>query len=167
MTFRGIAPGDRAQTPPYTDAEMAEADSLERLSEAFDRAITKSVEQFAKAAMLAKTFREECAKAAGTMIEHSKEGGFFLVTATPHRATGELTLYPAEKGGEEHASLELHGLSRGQTLRVLAALKEEPCGCGAPGTPLHSCPFQEEVHNDSKPCCNCCDRCEQQCSDDI
>jgi hypothetical protein len=57
------------------------------------------------------------------MLEHPKEGGFFLVTKAPHCATGELTLYPAEKGGEEHASLELHGLSRGQTLLVLYALR--------------------------------------------
>lgn len=69
------------------------------------------------------TFQEECARAAGNMLEHPKEGGFFLVTNEPHRATGELTLYPAAKGGEEHASLELHGLSRGQTLAVLRVLQ--------------------------------------------
>lgn len=70
------------------------------------------------------TFREEAVRAAGAMLEHPKEGGFFLVVREPAMPTGEgeVTLYPATKGGEEHASLELHGLSREQTVRVLRVL---------------------------------------------
>jgi hypothetical protein len=70
------------------------------------------------------TFREEAVRAAGAMLEHPKEGGFFVVVRDPgiHTGEGEVTLYPAAKGGDEHASFELHGLSREQTVRVLRVL---------------------------------------------
>lgn len=70
------------------------------------------------------TFREEAVRAAGTMLEHPHETGFYLVVRDPgmHPGEGNATLYPAAKGGEEHASLELHGLSREQTVRVLRVL---------------------------------------------
>lgn len=31
----------------------------------------------------------------------------------------------------------------------------------------HVCPFQYDVHNDREFKCTCCERCEQQCADDI
>lgn len=34
-------------------------------------------------------------------------------------------------------------------------------------TELHVCPFQEDVNNDSTPCCNCCAYQQHQCAMDI
>ena len=31
----------------------------------------------------------------------------------------------------------------------------------------HTCPFAEEIHNDSQTLCNCCEFCMQSCADDI
>ena len=33
--------------------------------------------------------------------------------------------------------------------------------------PLHTCPFLEEIDNNHKTLCNCCERCETQCYWDI
>lgn len=32
---------------------------------------------------------------------------------------------------------------------------------------LHPCPFQEDVNNDPRDCCNCCEDCQYQCAMDI
>lgn len=70
------------------------------------------------------TFREEAFRAALGMVEHPAETGFFLRVQAPGLppGEGELTLFHAAKGADEHASLELHGLSREQTVRVLRVL---------------------------------------------
>lgn len=36
-----------------------------------------------------------------------------------------------------------------------------------PAEKLHTCPFQEDVNNDFKSLCNCCEKCEQECCWDI
>lgn len=41
------------------------------------------------------------------------------------------------------------------------------CRCGRRGKESHTCPYGEDIHNDSKTMCNCCDRCRDECSDDI
>lgn len=72
------------------------------------------------------TFREEAVRAAGAMLEHPTEGGFHFVArevAPEGRpAEGGIALYPETAQEYEHASLELHGLSREQTVRVLRVL---------------------------------------------
>ena len=35
------------------------------------------------------------------------------------------------------------------------------------GLPLHTCPYNEEVHNDIGFQCNCCHNCTTQCASDI
>jgi hypothetical protein len=32
---------------------------------------------------------------------------------------------------------------------------------------LHTCPFQEEINDDSESLCNCCGDCERECADDV
>lgn len=32
---------------------------------------------------------------------------------------------------------------------------------------LHSCPFSEEIHDNSTTLCNCCDDCTHECAMDI
>ena len=70
------------------------------------------------------SFQEDCALAAGKMLSDPHETGFTVNLPDPGMFPGEgmLTLFSAQKGGEEHASLELHGLSREQTVRVLRVL---------------------------------------------
>lgn len=44
--------------------------------------------------------------------------------------------------------------------------KCQSCGiCDA--TPLHTCPYQEDVYDDSEFKCNCCNECAHQCAMDI
>lgn len=43
----------------------------------------------------------------------------------------------------------------------------EKCRCGAEGKELHTCPYNEDINDDSETKCNCCDDCMQQCCDDI
>jgi len=44
----------------------------------------------------------------------------------------------------------------------------EKCqNCNGVAEPLHPCPFKDEVDNDDKTLCNCCQKCTQQCEDDI
>ena len=41
-------------------------------------------------------------------------------------------------------------------------------GCGKPGEDEdHTCPYNEDVNNDSASTCNCCDDCAYQCAMDI
>ncbi len=40
--------------------------------------------------------------------------------------------------------------------------------CEGKGTDeLHTCPFREDINNDSETLCNCCEACTQECSDEI
>ncbi len=42
------------------------------------------------------------------------------------------------------------------------------CKCGKhPVQPLHTCPYQAEINDDSESLCDCCDDCEGNCADDI
>lgn len=43
----------------------------------------------------------------------------------------------------------------------------ELCGCGNPAEPLHSCPFKEEINDDSETLCNCCNDCRHECAMDV
>lgn len=46
-------------------------------------------------------------------------------------------------------------------------VRSRPC-CTATSLPFHSCPYQEDVHNNPDPeYCNCCPECEEQCRQDI
>lgn len=40
--------------------------------------------------------------------------------------------------------------------------EEIKCGCGADSPGLHTCPFAEEIWNDTDECA-CCDECTYQC----
>ena len=44
--------------------------------------------------------------------------------------------------------------------------EKEGCTCSN-GYDDHTCPFSEEIHNDSDSLCNCCPECEYQCGQDI
>ena len=46
-------------------------------------------------------------------------------------------------------------------------LFKNTCNCGEQGEDLHSCPYQSDVNSDPTSMCNCCDKCTQQCTDDI
>lgn len=35
------------------------------------------------------------------------------------------------------------------------------------GQGLHSCPYKEEINNNSMTLCNCCEDCERECCQDI
>lgn len=37
----------------------------------------------------------------------------------------------------------------------------------SPGLPLHECPYQADVHNDSTFQCNCCENCTHECAMDV
>jgi hypothetical protein len=39
--------------------------------------------------------------------------------------------------------------------------------CRNEATEEHTCPFLEEIHNNSATLCNCCDRCRHECAMDI
>jgi len=41
------------------------------------------------------------------------------------------------------------------------------CKCGAEPNETHKCPYAQDVNNDDKSECNCCDECTQNCRDDI
>lgn len=40
-------------------------------------------------------------------------------------------------------------------------------GCGHEQTEPHTCPYAEDVNNDSETLCTCCDACAQECAYDI
>ena len=39
--------------------------------------------------------------------------------------------------------------------------------CGNASEEEHTCPFREDIHNDSETLCNCCDDCSYECARDI
>lgn len=41
------------------------------------------------------------------------------------------------------------------------------CKCGNVGQELHTCPFKTEILDDYTSLCNCCDKCEEECSYEI
>ena len=41
------------------------------------------------------------------------------------------------------------------------------CKCGEEGQELHTCPYAEDVDNNSELLCNCCEKCIEICLDDI
>lgn len=44
----------------------------------------------------------------------------------------------------------------------------EKCGnCDNEAQPLHTCPYNEDIHGDSETLCDCCSECEHQCAMDI
>jgi hypothetical protein len=43
---------------------------------------------------------------------------------------------------------------------------EQICDCGNASS-LHTCPFAEEINNDSESLCNCCNDCTHECAQDI
>jgi hypothetical protein len=40
-------------------------------------------------------------------------------------------------------------------------------GCTNPEEADHTCPFSEEINNDSESLCNCCSDCRRECAEDI
>ena len=46
-------------------------------------------------------------------------------------------------------------------------VKCRSCGLMAGTDELHSCPFAEEIHDNSDESCNCCSACEHECAMDI
>lgn len=44
---------------------------------------------------------------------------------------------------------------------------EDKCRCGDDGIEAHTCPYAEEIGNDSETLCNCCDYCSYQCAMDV
>ncbi len=55
------------------------------------------------------------------------------------------------------------------SVEPVVILQKVKCKCGKEfdELPLHTCPYQEDVNNDSEFTCNCCDECRQECRDDI
>lgn len=47
------------------------------------------------------------------------------------------------------------------------ARKGKTCKCGKPGLPLHPCPYDEDLHNDKTPTCNCCETCQESCAQEL
>jgi len=43
----------------------------------------------------------------------------------------------------------------------------EKCACGNLANEEHTCPYNEDINNDSITLCNCCDDCIDECSGDI
>jgi hypothetical protein len=43
----------------------------------------------------------------------------------------------------------------------------DECTCNTEEHAEHTCPFAEEIGNDSETLCNCCPECEYQCAMDI
>lgn len=41
------------------------------------------------------------------------------------------------------------------------------CKCGAPPRPLHPCPYDQDLHNDKTPSCNCCEACQAKCAREL
>lgn len=41
------------------------------------------------------------------------------------------------------------------------------CAEGITGKKVHPCPFQEEIFNNYKPYCDCCEACQKHCMEDI
>jgi hypothetical protein len=39
--------------------------------------------------------------------------------------------------------------------------------CGKAATEDHTCPYAEDINNDSESLCNCCDDCANECAMDI
>lgn len=39
--------------------------------------------------------------------------------------------------------------------------------CHGDGTAPHPCPYAEDVHNDSKSTCTCCEECMTGCAEDV
>lgn len=50
---------------------------------------------------------------------------------------------------------------------IVQKVKCQSCGKEFDELPLHTCPFAEEIHNDSEKMCNCCERCTHECAMDI
>lgn len=50
-----------------------------------------------------------------------------------------------------------------------ARYKAEKCqNCQErPAIALHTCPFKEEIKNDTSSTCNCCDECRNECAMDV
>lgn len=44
---------------------------------------------------------------------------------------------------------------------------EENCDCGNNSEEYHLCPYACEINNDHTTKCNCCEKCQQRCSDEI
>jgi len=44
---------------------------------------------------------------------------------------------------------------------------ENKCTCDTESHDEHTCPFSEDIHNDSETMCTCCEYCEDQCAQDI
>ena len=45
--------------------------------------------------------------------------------------------------------------------------EQDKCKCGHDGSPMHTCPYKEDVNDDKESLCNCCRVCELNCRDDI
>lgn len=50
------------------------------------------------------------------------------------------------------------------SIKIMA---EERCTCSEEYIKEHTCPYQEDINNDSESTCNCCDYCTYQCAMDI
>ena len=46
-------------------------------------------------------------------------------------------------------------------------MEEEKCSCENDAQSLHTCPYAEDVNNDSVALCNCCAECIKECLNDI
>lgn len=47
-------------------------------------------------------------------------------------------------------------------------MRDDPnCTCSDDSYDFHTCPFQEDVNDDSEYTCNCCSHCEHECAMDI
>ena len=44
---------------------------------------------------------------------------------------------------------------------------KKKCKCGNKAKKPHQCPFARDVLEDSKTLCNCCEKCQRQCAQEI
>lgn len=44
---------------------------------------------------------------------------------------------------------------------------EGKCKCGNRGLKLHACPYDEDLHDDKRPTCNCCKACQDACAREL
>jgi len=62
----------------------------------------------------------------------------------------------------------LAALKRTEVALELTPETSAKCKCSVnDAQPDHTCPYRQDINDDNKTLCNCCDSCQQNCADDI
>lgn len=51
-----------------------------------------------------------------------------------------------------------------EAMALLIGLECPSTNCANTGRPAHTCPYAEDIHNDSETLCYCCDDCAHDCA---